>query len=507
MNKKKQESKVSNILKHFGIVILILSSQLMANPNNKWPVVRIVATSQSPDFKSPWAMKNVDVKKSIGTVTNTGEIITSAAALDFYKRVEMELPQSTKRYPLNVIDIDYELNLAKLSANSDAGRQALKQVQSFQLGEEPEYGEVCQAVDIIGGNQISVKSIRFSRPDLHPSSHGKYATIGLRFETTSTGLGGSEPILCKNKLVGLAQASHKNEVAAINNKILNFYLNKQLNSKPGSQYSGHLGLLLYHLESVQKRAYYKAPESATGVMVGKVYEHSAFSDKLQKGDIITHIDGKDLNNNAKIKHPKWSLIHFNFYISQFSANHPIKLSIIRDGQPQEITGSLAQKNSNRGVIPRYFSDYSPAWELNYRIYGGLVFVELNLPMMSQWGSNWTRFAPSEFVNFINKDEPRKESTDKRFVVMLRVLADPDNKGYESFRSAILKNLNGKEVKNLDDLEEQIKSNNAPFQHFSFDYAAGSIVLKSDIVADLHSRIKKKFQLPENTRFIEQPPKQ
>jgi len=483
-------------MKYILLFTLLFTPSLFANS-----VVKIISTAQSPDYKSPWNMKSVSNQTFNGVYLGNGKVLATADQLAYYKRIDIQLPQSSVRLPIEVEKIDYELNLVILKASDEKTKGALSTLKPMEFGQEPKFGDSCQALDIGGQQQVQMKTVRFSRPTIIASAYSTYGSIGLRFETTSNQLGGGEPIMCQNKLSGLTQAFYKNEISAINLPIIKFFVKNY--NQPDYSGSGHLGIILYNLVSAQKRLYYKAQSFSHGVVVGKIHEHSGFYGKLQRGDIILSVNNVKISNTAKMKHPNWSQVHFNYLLSQKPAGFEVQLKIWRDGKEMNIEGKLVQKNSNRGKVLRYFADYNPAdWKLDHLIYGGVVFVELSVPYMYQYGEQWSKFGPSEFVGVIKKDDPLETPTKERHIVAQKVLPTDYTQGYEQFSPAILENVNGKKPMNLAELRDMLSSSQEEFTEFNFRFAGGKIILKKSDLGNINKVLTKKYQIGPNANLIE-----
>ncbi len=483
-------------MKFLIFTTLFLSSTLFGNS-----IVKIISTAQSPDYKSPWNMKSVSTQAFNGVFLGNNKILSTADQLTYYKRIDIQLPQSSVKLPIEVEKIDYELNLVILTASDERTKKALSTLKAIEFGQEPKFGETCQALDIGSQQQVQIKTVRFSRPTIIASSYSTYGSIGLRFETTSNQLGGGEPILCQNKLSGITQGFYKNELSAINLPIIKFFVKEYSNKDYVG--SGHLGIILYNLVSPQKRLYYKAQSFSHGVVVGKVHAHSDFYNKLKRGDIILSVNGVKISNTAKMKHPNWSQVHFNYLLSQKPAGFQVQLKVWRDGKEISVDGKLVQKNSNRGKVLRYFHDYDPtSWKLDHIIYGGVVFVELSVPYMYQYGDQWSKFGPSEFVRVIKKDDPLTAPTEGRYVVAQKVLPTDYTQGYEQFSPAILENVNGQKPKNLNHLRELLSNIKKDFTEFQFSFAGGKIILKKSDLKNINKVLSKKYQIGPSANFIE-----
>ena len=104
-------------------------------------------------------------------------------------------------------------------------------------------------------------------------------------------------------------------------------------------------------------------------------------------------------------------------------------------------------------MPPYNDDQPPG----YYIVGGLIFQELSRQYLREWGANWQKEAPQDFVYLDRFQSELFPEGHRRIVVLSQVLPANSTIGYDDFNYLVVKKVNGKEVHSLGDLAEAVKT--------------------------------------------------
>ena len=91
----------------------------------------------------------------------------------------------------------------------------------------------------------------------------------------------------------------------------------------------------------------------------------------------------------------------------------------------------------------------------YYIYGGVLFVPLNMNLIKRWGNDWGRSAPVTLLQARNQwSSPQR----RELVVALQVLASDVNLGYHDWRNWIVDFINGEPVRDFEQFSHLLRSN-------------------------------------------------
>ena len=114
---------------------------------------------------------------------------------------------------------------------------------------------------------------------------------------------------------------------------------------------------------------------------------------------------------------------------------------------------LEHRGEDDYVVPPYNIDEAPS----YYVLGGLIFQELTRQYLKEWGANWQKDAPQDFV-YLDKFQSELFPEGKRRVVILsQVLPANGTIGYDDFSYLVVKKVNGKTINSLGELAEAVKT--------------------------------------------------
>jgi S1-C subfamily serine protease len=243
-----------------------------------------------------------------------------------------------------------------------------------------------------------------------------------------------------------------------------------------------LGINWQKMESQDMRDYYQMDEDQTGILVTNVWPLSNLAGVIYPNDVITHINGINVESNGTIRFPENDKIYLSH--KYLITNHPpgmaCTLGIYRKGKKMEIN-----------VIPMYVPKpiEGTMYESSnqYLIIGGLVFVCPSIQYLKQLAEEHGVIHP--YLHAILFETDRDEE-DHDYIIMSAILQNEVNMGYEhkSFVTYPLTHFNGERVSNLGHLAKLYDENKETFMKFEFqsalDKSNRTIILNSKKVKDL-----------------------
>ena len=117
------------------------------------------------------------------------------------------------------------------------------------------------------------------------------------------------------------------------------------------------------------------------------------------------------------------------------------MTLSRAGQAQTVELTAGRQGRNYSLVKGERFDQLP----QYYIYGGVVFVPLNMNLIKRWGRDWHNKAPVDFLHARN----RWSSTEQQeLVVALKVLASDVNLGYHDWKNWVIDSVNGQPISNF-----------------------------------------------------------
>jgi len=87
----------------------------------------------------------------------------------------------------------------------------------------------------------------------------------------------------------------------------------------------------------------------------------------------------------------------------------------------------------------------------------LIFQELSRQYLKEWGANWQKDAPQDFVYLDRFQSEIYPEGKRRVVILSQVLPANNTIGYDDFSYLIVQKVNGKEIRSIGDLAEAVKT--------------------------------------------------
>jgi hypothetical protein len=169
--------------------------------------------------------------------------------------------------------------------------------------------------------------------------------------------------------------------------------------------------------------------------------------------------------------------------------------VFREGQILEIPVKLEARDRAKIISESYVVDRAP----RYVILGGVVFMELSRPYLQEWGAEWVKEAPQRLV-FLDAFQNELPEDRGKIVFISQILPTPDTLGYENLDNLVVSKVNGKDIRNLDDVVEAVKCPVDGFQKIELDEDPGLIFLDAAAIETNRDALIKKYSLPALQRL-------
>jgi hypothetical protein len=230
-----------------------------------------------------------------------------------------------------------------------------------------------------------------------------------------------------------------------------------------SDYAGFpsLGVSIAVTKDPIFRDFLKLTPEQGGIFISKVRPSgSADQAGVKKGDVLLAADGFPIDRLGYYQHPNYGSVFWgNLVKGEKSAGDTIKLSILRNGETQEITATLTRDDSKDILVPQYQFDRAP----NFLVKGGLIFQELNRPLLEAYGKEWTSRAPLNLLDAYENPDKYEDKYD-RIIFLTGSIPTPATVGYESLHNLIVKKVNGMEIKDMKSLIDAFKKTGSDNLH-------------------------------------------
>ena len=415
-------------------------------------VIKIYTTQAEPDYFTPWRLLTPRQSSGSGAVIENSRILTNAHVVANASYVQAQKHNDPRRYQARVTFISHEADLALITVDDP---EFFADLKALTIGDLP---EPLQEVSVygypIGGKTLSITKGILSRVEQQVYAHaGTYLLAGQIDAAINPGNSGG-PVIVDQQIVGVVmQANAGGRAENLGYFVPPDIVRHVLKDSEDGTLDGFpdLGFRTQSLDSPSAKAAYGLDRDENGVLVIKVFEGSPADGILQENDVILKIDDYDIADDGTIQISQDVLTDYKHAIDMHHSHDQIELTFARDGNL--IQTSLRAMQSRKGfslvrgekfdAIPQYF------------IYGGIVFVPLNMNLIKRWGNDWGRTAPVSLLQARNEwATPERQE----LVVALQVLAADVNLGYHDWRNWVVDSVNGENIIDFGHFAQKLREN-------------------------------------------------
>lgn len=411
-------------------------------------VVRINSTRQGWNPGQPWEKLAPRRRRSLGAIVANHQILTTAEMVADATFIELETINGKHFAPAKIVAVDYEANLALLGLESpDTDASFFDGSAAFKLAEPSGLGDVISIIQVEENGTPLITSGPVQSIDLISNFlPGQYfITYEVKASMQSAASSFSLPAIRDGKLVGLLTSyNSKDQLSDVCGTEI---VTRFLADAADGDYQGFpsLGISTSRTIDSSFRAWLKLPADDGGLYVSTIRKGSA-ADKsgLKKGDVITTIDGHEIDRMGYFDHQLYGRLFWSHLVrGAKGAGESVTLGIIRNGKTQELTAQLERRKISNEIVPSYTFGQAP----NFLVKGGLVFQELTIPLLQSYGEEWQARAPLNLLDVIENPEKYEDKIDHA-VFLAGVIATPATVGYEPLRNLIVTEVNGKPIRNM-----------------------------------------------------------
>jgi len=417
-------------------------------------LVRVNVTGQPFDYFRPWQKKAPFSKRALGAVLAHDRVLVTADLVANQNYVELERAESGDKTAANVVVVDYEANLALLEP---VDKKFLNGLQPLELALDTVVGDRLAAWQLEASGTLVVTegivtTIGVTR---YPADVSDFLTYLLSIPMQYRDNSYTVPLVKNNKLAALLLRfdPRSQTLDAIPAPIIAHFLkDAQSANYPGFP---SLGISFFPTRDPQLRSYAGETGKPGGVYVTRVEPGlPAAKAGLLAGDIITAVGEHDIDQNGNYVDSLYGKLDFsNLITSKQFVGDSIALHLQREGKPLTLNVKLEHRAEEDYVVPPYNVDDPPS----YYVLGGLIFQELSRQYLREWGGNWQKDAPQDFVYLDRFQSELFPEGHRRIVILSQVLPANSTIGYDDFSYLVVTKVNGKEVHSLGELAAAVKT--------------------------------------------------
>ncbi|HRJ51485.1 MAG TPA: trypsin-like peptidase domain-containing protein [Candidatus Thiothrix moscowensis] len=419
------------------IPALLLAESSNAHNDVETSIVKVHVTSKSHESASPWNSSIVSSTGS-GFIIEGNRILTNAHVVADQTFIEVQRDGESKRYQAEVEAVAHITDLAVLKVKDSS---FFAHSRSLPLGDLPEvHQEIAVYGYPVGGDSLSITKGIVSRIEFQTYAHSGLSMQAIQVDAAINFGNSGGPAISNGKVVGVAMQVSGADDENIGYIIPVTMVKRFLTDIADGKLDGLPELSLYTEELLNPtlKKHYQLTDEQSGVLVTKVCANTPTESVIQPYDVITHIDGKKIEDNGMtILTPK-KQINYLYHVDLHQVGGSLKLDIVRAGKPMQVAVPLTK--TAESVYNHY--DKTPV----YFVYGGFVFSAME----------------RKDYCLSRKDFDKQERKDiKEYAKVVKVLASPDNIGFHDTNGFYIDKLNGKEFNTFKEFFTLLKTDKSP----------------------------------------------
>ncbi|MCA9527779.1 MAG: trypsin-like peptidase domain-containing protein [Myxococcales bacterium] len=402
-------------------------------------VVRVYATTQTPDHDNPWQSRTPQASTGSGVVIEGGRILTGAHVVANATFLQVQKISAPDKALAHVIAICHDADLALVAVDDPT---FLDDIEGAPLGDLPHLRDKVSVVGYpIGGEEISITEGVVSRIEVQRYSHSQRVLLAATVDAAINPGNSGGPVFRDDKVVGIAfqkldNADNIGEM--VPPPLIRRFLeavDRGLNPEVPS-----LGIAVQGLENPTLRRHLGMAPKESGVRVAAVDFGGSAWGVLEVGDVLLAIDGLVIANNHTVCFREGLRTRFDVVLGTRQVGETLTLDVRRGDARLQVEVTL---QPHTDLVPRNQYDQAPS----YFIYAGLVFQRLTRDYLATW-NQWWKQAPKEFLHLYYSGVRTPER--QELVVLTHILADAINQGYDHLHDESVVSVNGVQPRDMHD---------------------------------------------------------
>jgi S1-C subfamily serine protease len=455
-------------------------------------VLRVTVTSQGYNFHRPWQQRRPITRRAIGAIVPGHRILVTGLLVANARYIELETIDTREKLRASVDVVDYEANLALLKPENPeflAGRKPLALTErEIADGDDLTIWQVKPNGDIISsiGQVISVEISAYTTGNFF-LTYRLSNSLQYRFDNLTL------PVVKGRTLAGLVLPA--DEIGQTISVIAAPVISHFLQDARSDTYQGFplAGFRYGPTLDPQLRRYIDLPSDQSGIYIQKVIKGGpADRAGLKSGDVVTHIAGKNVSNTGQFDHPVYGQTSLSHLIrTQHFAGDTVEMGIVRGSELMTLNVQLDHRRPDEYLVPPYVVDQAP----RFQIVAGLVFQELSMSYLREYGKNWHSRAPVHLLYYNQNQDYLHGDQREKIVIISSVIPTSYTIGYEQLANLVVQKINGKPIGKLADITPALDHPLDGFHKIEVDQHPNVIFLDPGEIGAIHDLIRKRYRIP------------
>lgn len=457
-------------------------------------LIRVNSTNQTYDFFRPWMKKAPYMRRGTGVILADNRVLVTAELVANHSYVELEKPGSAEKCPAEVLVVDYDADLALLKP---AREDFLEKSKPLEISSGAKVGDKIEILQLEANGAVARTPGVVTTISVSDYPMDSVGLLSYRLSVPLQSRDGSFtiPAVKDGKLLGLLMRydSRSQTAELVPPPVIDHFLaDAALPQYPGFP---RLGISISPTRDPQFRRYIGLKDG--GVYVTEVTPGgSAEKAGIKRGDAITSVAGKAIDQDGNYDDPEYGKISFSHLLNTLGrSGETVEIAILRDGKEETIPVVLAPLDHSRVASESYVMDTQP----KYFILGGLIFQELSRPYLYEWGGNWRKEAPQRLV-YLDAFQNELPKDRGKIVFLSQVLPAESTVGYEDLDHLVVSKINDVPIKSLADIATAAAQPKNGFHKIEFEEDPGVIYLDAGDVQKNTDQIIQHYNLPASNNL-------
>jgi S1-C subfamily serine protease len=465
--------------------LVLLVGVLMINVSHadvRHSVVQVFNQSREVNFQYPWQNGNITSSYGTGVVIAGNRILTNAHVIDNSLQLQVRKVGSDKKYHADVAFVSDERDLAMITVTDP---DFFKDTEALELGALPLLGDEVTTYGFpVGGTQLAITRGIVSRIDYDYYAFSGYPNLVCQIDAAINPGASGGPAIVNGRLAGLnfqGIGGADNIGYIIPPPVIESFLKDIEDGKVDGV--PEIAFVTQPIENPQLRQRYGLDEKDGGVLITSLSGFEEEKGVLKVGDVVVAMDGQLVGNDGTVRFATADRIDSNILIARRQVGDHLPLTIIRDGKKIDMNYPLTYTLKDSRIVPGHQSNLVP----DYEVIGGLVVVEVNEDIMRGW-----KFVPPAID--LQRYEYRRTGiaeTD-RLLMVVTVLPDEINLGYEQTRFGVIKTVNNVPVTNLKQVRTQMNKADGDYVVLGFAPHNSQITFSRKALAERMPAITERY---------------
>jgi len=458
---------------------LFLSANVQQEDVTKQAIVKIYTVAKIPNYQAPWS-SSMRSSTGSGAIIEGGYILTNAHVIANQAFLEVQRYGQRKRYIAKVYAVSHQADLALLKVEEKAFFDGVK---PLTFGSLPNVEQKIVVYGFpMGGSTLSATIGVVSRVEHHTYAHSGETFLAVQVDAAVNPGNSGGPALSEGKIVGVVMqliSKSQNIGYLVPVDMVKHFIADMKDGKYDG--FGELGIGTQKLENPAMRRYYGLDDNISGKLIDKIVYSSSLRGILKEGDILTAIDGHNIENDGTVAFRKHEYTDYNYYVDTYQMGDTIDLDIIRDKKPMKVKATLQNRADDVYLVKTTRYDSMPT----YFIYGGYVFSPLTRNLLRATSRN--RLKLSNLALKWQKEDKNEA------VVLLKVLASDISRGDNNFGMWAIDKVNGETFKNFKEFYQKMEAVTSQYIVLE-DNDGVKVVIEKKEAQEKQSEILKKYNI-------------